>query len=123
MKGLKLFLFVSFIVALISGLAYLLLPSQMADAKMGPQDAPSARYFGVTFIGLSGAAWYGFRNPKKNVAVVRAIITIWLLSALVGLYNGVTGAEAWGSAIGSIIGGTLLGGGLVIFYPRGEKAT
>src|SRR3972149_7165881 len=77
-KGLKLFLFVSFIVALISGLAYLLLPPQMADAKMGPQDAPSARYFGVTFIGLSGAAWYGFRHPKKNVAVGRAIITLWV---------------------------------------------
>jgi hypothetical protein len=123
MRGIKVFLFISLVFVGLFGLAGVFIPDQLAAAKMGPQDAPSARYMGVTFIALAAAGWYAFRNPKKNVAVIRAFIVGFGLSALVGLYNGLTGAEEWGPALFSIIFGIILAGGLLIFTPKGEKAT
>ncbi|MDP2730964.1 MAG: hypothetical protein Q8O55_10870 [Dehalococcoidales bacterium] len=123
MRGIKVFLFISFVISVVYGLVLLFMPGQMAEIKMGPQDAPSARYMGATFIALAVLAWYAFRNPAKNVAAIRAFIVAFGLSALVGLFNGITGAEEWGLALTSVIFGVILAGGLLIFTPKGEKAT
>ncbi len=123
MRGIKTFLFICFILLAAFGLAMIFMPDQLAQAKMGPQDAPSSRYFGVTFIALAGATWYAFHNPKKNVAVIRANIVGFGLSGLLGLYHGVTGAETWGNALISLVMGIVLAGGLIMYSPKGEKAT
>lgn len=123
MTGLKVTLFIAFIGDVLFALGLLFFPGQMAEAKMGPQDVVSARYFGATLGGLALALLYAYRNPHKNVAIVRAALVIFALSALVGLYHGLTGQEGWGAALAAIVMGGLLALGLALFYPMGAKAT
>ena len=123
MTGLKVTLFIAFIINVLSALGLLFFPGQMAEANMGPQDVASARYFGVTLVGLSLALLYASSNPHKNVAVVRAALAMYVLTALLGLYNGLTGQEEWGTALITIVVGGLLALGLALFYPMGAKAT
>jgi len=121
--GLKVTLFIAFIINVLSALGLLFFPGQMAEANMGPQDVASARYFGVVLVGLSLALLYASSNPHKNVAVVRAALAMYVLTALLGLYNGLTGQEEWGTALITIVVGGLLALGLALFYPMGAKAT
>ena len=123
MTGLKVTLFIAFIINVLSALGLLFFPGQMAEANMGPQDVASARCFGATLVGLALALLYASSNPHKNVAVVRAALAIFVLTALVGLYHGLTGQEEWGTALVSIVVGGVLALGLALFYPMGAKAT
>ena len=123
MTGLKVTLFIAFLLVLIMALGYIFFPGQMSEANMGPEDTVMARYGGVTMVGLAVALWYASRNPHKNVAVVRAALVLFALSALLGLYNGLTGQEEWSTALTSIVIGGLLTLGLALFYPMGAKAT
>ena len=123
MTGLKVTLFIAFIINVLSALGLLFFPGQMAEANMGPQDVVSARYAGVILVGLSLALLYASSNPHKNVAVVRAALAMYVLTALLGLYNGLTGQEEWGTALITIVVGGLLALGLALFYPMGAKAT
>ena len=123
MRVLRGFLLVFFVVTVVNAAALVFFPRMMAEAGMGPQDLPSARYMAAILLGVATANWYAFRNPLKNVAVVRALISLQGLSILVALYDGFTGAEQWTPAIGSIIFAVVFGGGMAYFYPRGEKAT
>jgi peptidoglycan/LPS O-acetylase OafA/YrhL len=121
--GLKITLFVAFLLTMVFALGYLFFPGQMADADMGPEDIVIARYGGVTMVGLALALWYASRNPHKNVAVVRAALVLFALTAIVGLYHGFTGEEEWGRALISIVVGGLFTLSLALFYPMGAKAT
>ena len=123
MTGLKVTLFIAFLLVLIMALGYIFFPDQIADISMGPEDTVMARYGGVTMVGLAVALWYASRNPHKNVAVVRAALVLFALSALLGLYNGLTGQEEWSTALTSIVIGGLLTLALALFYPMGAKAT
>ena len=123
MTGLKVTLFIAFILNALTALGYIFLPGQMAEANMGPQDVVSARYAGATLVGLALALLYASSNPHKNVAVVRAALTMFALTALLGLYHGLTGQEEWGTATISIVIGGVLALGLALFYPMGAKAT
>ena len=123
MTGLKVTLFIAFLLVLVMALGYLFFPGQMAEAKMGPEDTVMARYGGVTMLGLAVALWYASRNPHKNVAVVRAALVLFALWAILGLYNGLAGQEEWGEALTSIVIGGLLTLALALFYPMGAKAT
>ena len=123
MTGLKVTLFIAFLLTALTALGYIFFPGQMAEANMGPADTVMARYGGVTLVGLSLALLYASSNPHKNVAVVRAALAIYVLTALLGLYNGLTGQEEWGAALISIVVGGLLALGLALFYPMGAKAT
>lgn len=123
MTGLKVTLFIAFILNAVIALGYIFLPGQMASMKMAPQDVVSARYAGVTLVGLALALLYAYSNPHRNVAVVRAALVIYVLTVLVGLYHGLSGAEEWGTALVSIVVGGLLALGLALFYPMGAKTT
>jgi hypothetical protein len=121
--GLKVTLFIAFILTALTALGYIFFPGQMAEANMGPQDVVSARYAGATLVGLALALLYASSNPHKNVAIVRAALVIFVLTALVGLYHGLAGQEEWGTALVSIVVGGVLALGLALFYPMGAKAT
>lgn len=123
MTGLKVTLFIAFLLSALMALGYLFFPAQMADAKLGTEDTVMARYGGVTMLGLAVALWYASRNPHKNVAIVRAALAMYVLTALVGLYHGLAGQEEWGTALVSIVVGGVLALGLALFYPMGAKAT
>lgn len=123
MTGLKVTLFIAFLLVLIMALGYIFFPHQIADIGMGPEDTVVSRYFGVTMLGVSVALWYASQNPHKNVAVVRAALVLFALWAVLGLYNGLAGHEEWGTALASIVVGGLLTLGLALFYPMGAKAT
>jgi len=120
--GIKVTLFIAFILTALIALGYLFFPGQMSEANWGPQDTVMARYGGVTMVGLALALWYASRNPHKNVAVVRAALVLFGLTALLGLYHGLTGREEWGTALFSIVVGGLLTLALALFYPMGAKA-
>lgn len=124
MKSLKVVLFIQFLFFLVYAVLNILFPDWVAKAKMGPEDALSALYNGATYLALSLAAFYAFRNPVKNIAIVKVIILGDLLAALVGLYSGITHTQdtTWSNALFSIIVGLVLALGLLITYPRGEKS-
>ena len=121
MRGLKVFLFVNFLSMAVYAVADLFFPSQVRAAGLG-QDAVSAPHVAVMYLAFSGAVWYAFANPAKNVAVVRALITFLVLDTLVGLFQGMTGVVSWNIAAQNIVLPLFLAGGLIYFYPRGDKA-
>jgi len=121
--GLRVTLFLAFLLVLVMGVGYIFFPGQMADANMGPADTVMARYGGVTLLGLSVAVWYASQNPQNNVAVVRAALALFALTAILGLYNGLAGKETWGTALASIVVGAVFALALALFYPMGAKAT
>ena len=123
MTGLKVTLFIAFLLTALIALGFIFFPEWMSEADMGPQDTVMARYGGVTMVGLAVALWYASRNPHKNVAIVRAALVLFALTALVGLYHGLTEQEKWGAALVSIVIGGLLTLALALFYPMGAKAT
>ena len=108
MTGLKVTLFIAFILNLLTAVGYIFFPGEMADANMGPQDVVSARYAGAVLVGLAVALWYASQNPHKNVAVVRAAIAYYVITVLVGIYHGLAGQEEWGTALISVVVGGLL---------------
>ena len=123
MRALRVFLFVSFLSSAIFALLLLFLPGQLADVGLGPQDISWARFLVPIYLGLATANWYAFQNPRKNVAVIQALIVIWGLEVLAHLYHGTTVAEEWSIALPTLIVDAVVAAGLVSFYPRGEKAT
>ncbi len=123
MRALKVILFIGFLSGVIYALLLLFFPGQLADAGYGPQDMAWAPLLVPLYLGLATANWYAFHNPRKNVAVVRALIVMWGLFPLAHLYNGAIGAEEWGIALPSLIVDAVMAALLVYFYPRGEKAT
>ncbi len=120
MRGLKVFLFITFVIALVYGVIEIFLPAWLAGAKLGPQDAPSARYMGITFLAIALATWYTLRDPVRNIIVVRTLITMMAFFAVLALYHGVTGQESWSIALPGALGHGIIGVGLVLFYPRSE---
>ena len=122
MRGLKVFLFINFLSMALYGLADLFFPDQVRAASLG-QDPISAPHVAMMFLAFSGAVWYAFRNPAKNVAVVRALIAFLVLDSLAGIFQSMTGVVSWNSTAQNIILPVVLAGGLMYFYPRGEKAT
>jgi peptidoglycan/LPS O-acetylase OafA/YrhL len=121
MKGLKVFLGLSCVFFLVFGLLDLFWPAKVAEWKLGPSDAIDARYLGSTFLAFFVASVYAFRSPKKNVAIVNAIIVGFGLSGLVGLWTGIAGDDTWTAVLPVIVTCVVIAAGLVIFYPRGEK--
>jgi hypothetical protein len=122
MRGLKVFLVISCVFFLVFGLLNLFMPAKVAEWKLGPSDAVSARHMGALFLALFVASVYAFRNPQKNVAIINTLVVGYGLSGLVGLWNGITGDETWTGVLPGIIACVVIAAGLVIFYPRGEKS-
>jgi len=122
-KGLKVVLLVFFISLALWALYVFFFPTSALDMKLLYGDVLSARYDAVLAVAIAAGAWYAFRNPVKNVAIVRVLIAATGLSALLALFNGLTGREEWGAALGSILWGGLFALALGYFYPKGAKAT
>ena len=122
MRGLRVFLFINMLFLALYGLALIFMPGQMADAKMGPQDALSSRYTGATLVAVALAASYAFRDPKKNAAIIITLIVGDILNALVGLHSGITGQAEWSNALFSFIVGGVLAILLILSYPKENKA-
>jgi hypothetical protein len=55
--------------------------------------------------------------------VVYALIILNIIDLLVGIFQSINGTELWKNSITGMILNVVLGVGLVIFRPRGEKAT
>lgn len=124
MKGLKVVLFISFLLVAISGLISLISPSTMSAIGFTAKDANPAytRIAGTEHLGFALAMWYAFRNPAKNVVVVRAVITWFGLEGLVLLISGATGALPMASALPGVIFDAILAILLGVFYPRAKEA-
>ena len=122
MRGLKVFLFINFLLWAIYGLVDLFFPAYLVKMNMG-QDSVSARHVAAIVIGLAIIIWYAFRNPAKYAVVVYALIILNAIDLLVGIFQSINGIELWGNSITGMILNVVLGVGLVIFRPRGEKAS
>lgn len=123
MTGLRIVLLITFAVGIIEAVVMFVAPEKLSESQLGPQDIAFAHYGAATMLGLAAAAWYAYRNPIKNVAVVRALLAIYGLWAAIALYHGIVGLERWGLALWTVIPAGLLAIALAVFYPRGQKAT
>ncbi|MBI4295575.1 MAG: DUF4345 family protein [Chloroflexi bacterium] len=125
MKGLKVVLFISFLGMAISGLIGLFSPATLTAMGMTAKDADPAytRVFSTAVIAFALAMWYTFRDPAKNIIVVRAAIT-WLgLEGLVLLISGIQNSIPMSSALPGVIFDGVLAILLGVFYPRAKKTT
>lgn len=123
MGALKVLIFIFLVSSVVYGLLLVIAPVKLADAKLGPLDLASARYMGATYLGISPALWYAFRDPARNVAVVRALVSLIGLSAVVALVNGIRDDEPWMTAAPTVIFGVIYVVLLVFFSTREEKVT
>ncbi|MBI4283246.1 MAG: hypothetical protein HY663_02110 [Chloroflexi bacterium] len=123
MSGLKVFLFISFLVVGSFGMLALFSPSLLAQMGMPDASPDYIRLMSGVHVGLAIALWYAFRNPLQSLGVIIAAIVGWSLEAVVLLIGAIAGIIAWGSALPGVIFYAILAGGLVYFYPRGEKAS
>lgn len=123
MRALKVFLFIAFLLTAVFGLIGLFSPATMAQLGMAPPDAFHTRIFSTGILGFAVAMWYAFRDPRKNAAIILAVITWFGLEALVLLISGFAGAAPWADALPGIIIDAVIAAGLAYFYPRGKKAT
>ncbi|MBM2832604.1 MAG: hypothetical protein HW414_1656 [Dehalococcoidia bacterium] len=123
MRGLKVFLFIGFFFMAIFGLLTLFMPAKVAEWKMGPADAVSARYSAVMMLALALAIWYAFRDPKKNTAIIITAIFGFGLSALLGLIHAITGAEPLAQALFGVVFGGVLAIGIAFLFPKGNKSS
>ena len=123
MRGLKVFLFISFLGVGIFGLLALFFPSLLAQMGMPDASPDYIRLMSAVHVGLAIALWYAFRNPLKSLGLIIAAIVGWGLEAVVWLISGIAGTIAWEIALPGVIVDAILAGGLVYFYPRGEKAS
>ena len=120
MLGLKVVLFINFLLWATYGLVDLFYPAYLVTMKMG-QDSASARHVAAIVIGLAIIIWQTFRNPAKYAMVVYALIILNAIDLLVGIFQSINGIELWENTITGIILNVVLGAGLVIFRPRGEE--
>ena len=120
MKGLKVFLFLSFLYAAIFGVVALVYPAAVED--MLGSSAPYVRTLAGIGLGFALALWYAFRDPVKNIAIVRAVIVWFGLEALLLLLASFTGDITWSTTLSGIIIDAILAIGLGIYYPRSKPA-
>ena len=121
MLGLKVVLFVNFLLWAMYGLVDLFFPAYLVQMNMG-QDSVSARHVAAIVLGLAVIIWHAFRNPAKYAMVVYALVILNAIDLLVGVFQSINGTESWKNTLTGIILNVVLGGGLFLFRPRGEKA-
>ncbi|MBI2836597.1 MAG: hypothetical protein HYX85_02765 [Chloroflexi bacterium] len=120
MKGLKVFLFLSFLYFAIYGVMALIVPSTITE--MVGSDEAHARILAAVGIGFATAILYAFLDPVKNVAITRAVIVLLGLEALLLIFSSATNAIPWSETMVGIILDAALAIGLVIFLPAVKKA-
>jgi hypothetical protein len=77
MRGLKIFLLISFISGILYILSLLIIPEQLANLGWGPEEKLWTIFLVPLYAGLGTANWYAFRNPEDNKAIVKAFIVMW----------------------------------------------
>ena len=90
MRGLKLVLLVNFISGGMYTLLLVLLPRQLTDTVMVPQEIAWVRYLAPIYLALTIASWHAYRKPSENLAVIQALMVIWLGLLLTHLTNAAT---------------------------------
>ena len=121
MRGIKVVLFVNFLLWAMYGLVDLFVPAYLVEMNMG-QDAASARHVAAIVLGVDIIIWQAFRNPAKYVMVIDALVVLNVIDLLVGVFQSINGTELWKNTATGMILNVILGVGLVVFRPRGEKA-
>jgi len=120
MRGIKVVLFINFLLWASYGVIDLFYPSYLVAMNMG-QDSASARHVAAIVIGLAFIIWQTFRNPAKYTMVIYALIILNAIDLLVGIFQSINGTELWENTITGIILNVVLGLGLIIFRPGGER--
>lgn len=118
MRGLKSVLFLSLLYDGIYAILALVAPNTIKD--MLGSSAPYVRVLSGISLGFALAIWYAFRDPQKNIAIIRALILWFGLEAVILLISSITGALAWSITLTGIIIDAVLAIGLVVFYPRSK---
>ena len=121
MRGLKVVLFINFLLWASYGLVDLFFPDYLIKMNMGQSDT-SARHVAAIVIGLAIIIWQCYRNPAKYVMVVYALIILNAIDLLVGIFQSINGTELWENTITGIVLNVVLGLGLVIFRPHSEMS-
>ena len=118
MKALKVFLFMLLLYLVSYGLMMVFTANSEATR---PEDAAAIRIMTMPIFGFAVAIWYAFRDPVRNVVVIRAIITWMGLEALILAYNLITGDQAASNTVPGIITDVVIVAMLIIFYLRAKE--
>ena len=120
MRGLRIFLFISFVANVIYVFGLVLTPKLMAEFGMAPQEVLWARYLVPIYVAISLGNWHAFRDPVRNDAMTQMLIAVWGLLIPTHLFTVGTGVESLNSAIRLGILDFLMTAGLVYFYLKRE---
>ena len=66
MRGLRIFLFISFAANVMYILGLILVPKLLMEFGMAPQEILWARYLVPIYIAISFGNWYAFRDPIRS---------------------------------------------------------
>jgi len=106
MKLNSLFMF-NFIVAILFGLGFTLMPATMADlygAELTPAGLYIGQLFGLSLIGFAVLSWLarGLTDPAGRQAIVTALFISELIGLVVSIINqlaGVVNALGWSTVV------------------------
>ncbi|MBT4290017.1 MAG: hypothetical protein HOD92_22050 [Deltaproteobacteria bacterium] len=93
-NGLKTTFIIHFIIGIILGLTYLLVPETWGSLVNWPVNDPSIfRLLGAALIGISAASWFAFKTPYwESVRIVVVMEMVWtVLGTLVMLWGMIYG--------------------------------
>lgn len=114
------------IIQIIFGLGNLLMPSQF-NAAMGYSPIPpwtdfTSRFGGVRFLVMAFGMFLAFRDPRKHITWIQAMIFVQAVDFLIALFTLLSGALPFSQVGGALILPFLWTVLLIVFYPRAEKA-
>lgn len=116
MRGLRIFLFISFVANVMYVLGLTLTPKLLTEFGMAPQEILWARYLVPLYLAISFGNWHAFRDPIRNEALTQMMIVTWGLLIPTHIFTLGTGIEPLNSAIRLGIFDFILTAGLVYFY-------
>ena len=123
MRGLRIFLFISFAANVMYILGLILAPELLMEFGMAPQEILWARYLVPIYLAISFGNWYAFQDPVRNDALVQMLIAVWGLLIPVHLFTFGTGLEPLSSAMRLGIFDLILTAGFLYFYLKRETPT
>lgn len=109
-------------IQVVFGLAYLFMPAQFNQAlgfsPVLPWTDYMARIAGARFLALAFGMYLAFRDPRKHITWIQAMIFVQAVDFFAALYATLSGAAAFGQMASAIILPFLWAVLLTVFYPR-----
>lgn len=123
MRGLKIVLLVNFISGGMYTLLLVLLPRQLTNIVLVPQEIAWVRYLVPIYLALTIASWHAYRKPSENLAVIQALMVMWVGLFFTHLINAALGDEQLRMTAIWLVFDAIIAAWMVYSYPWRKSAT